>query len=372
MATVEALCIGRRKGERKRPVPAAEFVADHGIRGDAHAGPWHRQVSLLSAEDVAEAARRLAEGRPDAPRIGPGDFAENVVVAGVDLGRLGLGSRLRLGAEVVLTVTQIGKRCHAPCRIGRLTGECLMPRRGLFARVEAGGRVRVGEPVAVLEAVPRERLQAVVLTVSDRCARGQAEDTAGPAVARLLEAALGAHLYRRRIVPDEKGTIVDWLKHYCDGHSIDLVVTVGGTGLSPRDVTPEAVREVVQRLTPGLDEAMRAASLRRTPHAMLSRAVSGIRGATLVLSLPGSERGATENLEAVLPALGHGLAKLRGDPSDCGRGAAQPVSEGSTRTGAPPGETSPTGGGDLAGGRGASAGRAPAGPAGPDTSRGDG
>ena len=113
------------------------------------------------------------------------------------------------------------------------------------------------------------------------------------------------------------------LEHYCDGHSIDLVVTVGGTGFAPRDVTPEAVAAVIKRPTPGLDEAMRRASMEKTSHAMLSRAVSGIRGSTLILSLPGSERGAVENLDAVLPALGHGLAKLRGDPADCGRPAGK-------------------------------------------------
>jgi len=100
------------------------------------------------------------------------------------------------------------------------------------------------------------------------------------------------------------------------------VVAVGGTGFSPRDVTPEAVRDVAERLTPGLDEAMRNASARITPMAALSRAVSGIRGATLIISLPGSRRAAVENLEAVLPALDHGIDKLRGDPSDCGRPAA--------------------------------------------------
>ena len=96
-------------------------------------------------------------------------------------------------------------------------------------------------------------------------------------------------------------------------------MTVGGTGFTPRDVTPEATRYVVDRLTPGLDEAMRAASLPKTPHAMLSRGVSGIRGSTLIVNLPGSQRAAVENLQAILPALAHGLAKLRGDPSECGR-----------------------------------------------------
>jgi molybdenum cofactor synthesis domain-containing protein len=166
--------------------------------------------------------------------------------------------------------------------------------------------------------VPREKVQAVVLTISDRCSRGEAADTAGPAVGRLLESSVQAHVYSSEIIPDEQDQIAARLKHYSDGHSIDLVLAVGGTGFAPRDVTPEAVSAVIERPAPGLDEAMRRASLEKTPMAMLSRGVSGIRKRTLIVSLPGSERGAVENLEAILPAMGHGLAKLRGDPSDCG------------------------------------------------------
>jgi molybdopterin adenylyltransferase len=315
---IEALCVSERKGERKTLRPSARFVADHGIEGDAHAGPGHRQVSLLAAEDIA-----TFKGQ-GLPNLKAGDFAENVVVAGLALAELGLGSRLRLGAEAELTVTQIGKTCHARCAIYDQTGDCIMPRLGLFARVVRGGAVTVGEPVTVVAAVPRSAMQVVVLTISDRCSRGEAEDTAGPAVVKAAETALGAHVYKREIVPDEQALIADRLRHYCDGHSIDLVITVGGTGFAPRDVTPEAVASVLERPTPGLDEAMRAASMAKTPHAMLSRAVSGIRGATLILSLPGSERAAVENFSSVLPALAHGLSKLRGDPSDCGRGAAEP------------------------------------------------
>ena len=315
MAKVEALCVSEAKGERKSPVPSAVFNADKGIEGDAHAGAWHRQVSLLAAEDI-ETIRR--KGLPD---IASGDFAENVVVSGLDLASFGLGTRLQLGRDVLLSVTQIGKVCHTRCRIYHMTGDCIMPRLGLFARVESGGEVRVGDAAEALAVVPRDRLQAVVLTISDRCSRGEAEDTAGPAVARRLEQAFQAHVYRTEVLPDEEPAIARRLKHFCAGHSIDLILTVGGTGFSPRDVTPEATRSVVERLTPGLDEAMRAASLAKTPHAMLSRGVSGIRGATLIVNLPGSERGALENLDAVLPALPHGLQMLRGDAADCGRPA---------------------------------------------------
>jgi molybdenum cofactor synthesis domain-containing protein len=313
MPKVEALCVSEMRGERKHAVDSAVFRSGHGIEGDAHAGSWHRQVSILSWEDI-EAVRRSG-----LPELAPGDFAENVVVSGLDLASFGLGTRLRLGHDVVLSVTQIGKVCHSRCRTYQLTGDCILPKVGLFARVEVGGEVRTGDSVEALEIVPRGRIQAVVLTVSDRCSQGQSQDTAGPAVARMLEEELTAHVYRTEVLPDEQATIAERLKHYCDGHSIDLVVTVGGTGFAPRDVTPEATREVVERFTPGLDEAMRAASLSWTPHAILSRGASGIRGSTLIINLPGSERAARENLQTILGALHHGLEKLRGDATDCGR-----------------------------------------------------
>ncbi len=310
---IEAICVSQDKGVAKQPVEQATFVVDYGIQGDSHAGEWHREVSLLAAEEVDAWRERLAD-------LGPGAFAENVVVRGLDLGRVGLGSRLRLGKSVELVVTQIGKECHGhACTVFERLGECLMPRRGLFARVVSGGMVSAGDAVEVVELVPRAGFQTVVLTISDRCARGEATDTAGPAVADLVRQALGAHVYKTEILPDEQPAIEERLRHYADGHTIDLVLTVGGTGFAPRDVTPEATRAVVERHTPGLDEAMRAASMAKTPHAMLSRGASGIRKHTLIVNLPGSETAARENLDAILPALRHGLEKLRGDPSDCGR-----------------------------------------------------
>jgi molybdopterin adenylyltransferase len=175
------------------------------------------------------------------------------------------------------------------------------------------------EPVADDNGAGRvPAIRAVVLTISDRCAAGTAKDTTGPAVAALLRESLHAQVHVE-VLPDGKHGVAERLRAHADGHAVDLVIAAGGTGPSPRDETPEAVREVVDRLTPGFDEVMRRSSMAQTPLAMLSRACSGIRGSTLILSLPGSERGATENLRAILVALPHCLAKLRGDPEDCGR-----------------------------------------------------
>lgn len=157
---------------------------------------------------------------------------------------------------------------------------------------------------------------AAVLTVSDRSFRGERPDEAGPLAASLLEEA-GYRVVETAVVPDEQPEIVTALIRLADESRIALIVTTGGTGFSPRDVTPEATLAACERLTPGIPEAMRAASLAITPRAMLSRAAAGIRGGSLIVNLPGSPKAVRENLEAVLPALGHGLKMLLGGPADC-------------------------------------------------------
>lgn len=157
---------------------------------------------------------------------------------------------------------------------------------------------------------------AAVLTVSDRSFRGERPDGAGPVAADMLAAA-GFQVVETAVVPDELDEISAALVRLADVMDTALIVTSGGTGFAPRDVTPEATISVCQRLTPGIPEAMRAASMAITPRAMLSRAAAGIRGRTLIVNLPGSPKAVRENLEAVLPALEHGLQMLRGGQADC-------------------------------------------------------
>jgi len=153
-------------------------------------------------------------------------------------------------------------------------------------------------------------LRFAILTVSDRSSRGERPDASGPALAELVRSQ-GWDVSTQEVVPDEVDAIQDALRSWTDSGEVDVILATGGTGFAPRDVTPEATRAVVERLTPGLDEAMRAASLKVTPHAMLSRAITGIRKRTLIINLPGSPKGATENLQVVLPALEHAVKLLR-------------------------------------------------------------
>ncbi len=160
----------------------------------------------------------------------------------------------------------------------------------------------------------RQAWRVAVLTVSDRSARGERADVSGPVLVEQMKA-VGWQLKGQAVLPDEQVQISAMLKEWADSGECDLILTTGGTGFAPRDVTPEATLAVVERATPGLAEAMRQASLRVTPHAMLSRAAAGIRKRTLIVNLPGSPKAAMENLAVLLPVLPHAIALLRDDPS---------------------------------------------------------
>ncbi|MDT8421045.1 MAG: MogA/MoaB family molybdenum cofactor biosynthesis protein [Desulfuromonadales bacterium] len=154
-----------------------------------------------------------------------------------------------------------------------------------------------------------------VLTLSDKGVRGEREDQSGPLAAELV-GHLG-EISRYQVLPDEQEEIAEILRNWSDQEKLNLILTTGGTGLSPRDRTPQATESVLDYQIPGMAEAMRSVSLQKTPHAMLSRALVGVRGTTLIINLPGSPKGVRENIEVLLPALPHALAKLLGDPSDC-------------------------------------------------------
>ena len=165
-------------------------------------------------------------------------------------------------------------------------------------------------------------IRVAILTISDRSARGEREDVSGAVIAEIVSEQLArSAITARAIVPDERNRISAQLIAWSDSLAIDLILTTGGTGFAPRDVTPEATRQIIDREAPGLAEAMRAASLSKTPHAMLSRAVCGMRGHTLIINLPGSPKAVRENLDVILPVLPHAIP-LFADAPDAENGYA--------------------------------------------------
>lgn len=159
-------------------------------------------------------------------------------------------------------------------------------------------------------------MKVAILVLSDKGSRGEREDTSGPALEQWL-ARQGAKVMHVELIPDDQELIEVKLMGWADSGALDLLLTCGGTGVSPRDVTPDATLRVVERVIPGFGEEMRRKSLEKTPNALISRAVAGIRGRSLIVNLPGSPKGAIENLEAVWPAIPHAVAKIQGDKSDC-------------------------------------------------------
>lgn len=310
MGKVIAVCTSPARGTQKQQTDSGYFAAEWGIEGDAHAGHWHRQVSLLSADKIADFNARGAG-------VAPGAFGENLVVEGFDFRALPVGTLLRCG-EVLLEITQIGKECHSHCEIYKKMGDCIMPREGVFARVLQPGTIRVGDEMT---REPRETArpwQAAVITLSDKGVRGEREDKSGPAIAERLKAN-GYEVVEQILIADEAEVLKKHLIRLADQRQLDLILTTGGTGFAPRDVTPEATLAVADRNAPGIAEAIRATSLAITPRAMLSRAASVIRGKTLIINLPGSPKACMESMDVFLDTIPHGLGLLRGEVADCAR-----------------------------------------------------
>lgn len=307
---VRAICISERRGVEKHTVPSAHFTEGYGIEGDAHAGNWHRQVSLLSYDRVKEFNERGAD-------VEDGAFGENLVVEGLDFRNLPVGTQFTAG-DVVLKMTQIGKECHTHCAIYQRMGECIMPRQGVFAEVIQGGTIQQGDAMTV-ELPKKDRpFTAAVITMSDKGARGERQDESGPKAKQMLEEA-GYEVVETLILPDEPERLKRELIRLADGRQVELILTSGGTGFSRRDCTPEATMEVAERNAPGIAEYIRSQSMKITGRAMLGRGVSVIRKGSLIINLPGSPKAVEESLSMILKDVEHGLKILRGSESECAR-----------------------------------------------------
>jgi molybdopterin adenylyltransferase len=279
-------------------------VRNLGLKDDAHSGSWHRQLSLLANESVDKI-------REKGLTLKSGDFAENITTEGLELHTLPVGARLKAADGVLLEITQIGKQCHHHCEIYKQVGDCVMPREGVFVRIHRGGKIKEGDDIH-----REDYITAGIIIASDKGSRGEREDGCGAVITEALKT-IGGEVLDYTIQSDDKDGLIATLNDWCENNYLDLILISGGTGFSPRDNTPEAIKAVIEKEVPGIPEAMRAASLAITPHAMLSRSVAGIKGKTLIIALPGSPKAVKENLEAVLAALPHGISIMRGVAKEC-------------------------------------------------------
>jgi molybdenum cofactor synthesis domain-containing protein len=296
--------VSQNKGTIKRPVERIT-IDSNGVVGDAHAGLWQRQVSLLSQQSIERFSEKM--GR----KIMPGEFAENLTVAGLDFAAVAVLDRFRFGG-VELEVAQIGKQCHGKgCAIFQQVGQCVMPAEGIFTRVVRGGELTAG---ALGKHLPRP-LSFLVLTLSDRAAAGVYEDRSGPRVLELLQNWLAGKrwhgLVETKILPDDAGRLREEIQR-AKTVGVDVVVTTGGTGLGPHDITPETAAALCDKLIPGIMENIRMKFGSAEPNALLSRSIAGVAGNTQIYTLPGSVRAVEEYLGEILKTLEHAIFMLHG------------------------------------------------------------
>ncbi len=307
---VRSVSTSIKKGVVKRPVEEGHFIKDYGIENDAHAGKWHRQVSLLSYDKVVEFNAKGAG-------VTDGDFGENLLVEGIDFKSLPVGSIFKAGTAV-LRMTQIGKECHSDCAIRQKVGDCIMPREGVFAEVLEEGVIKAGDEMTVTLPDPNRPFTAAVITLSDKGSKGERIDESGPAAVEILKDA-GYEVIETLLIPDEPVLLKNALIRLVDQRQTDLILTSGGTGFALRDRTPEATMEIADRNAPGIAEYMRMRSMELTDRAMLGRGVSVIRKKSLIINLPGSPKAVKESLGFIMNALDHGLKMIRGSESECAR-----------------------------------------------------
>jgi molybdenum cofactor synthesis domain-containing protein len=301
---VVSVNISSEKGTSKSPVPEIR-INGLGVEGDAHAGDWHRQVSLLGMESIERFS--AASDRT----FVCGDFAENITTRGIDLTGTAVMDRFTLGA-VELEVTQLGKKCHGDgCAIFQEVGRCVMPKEGIFCRVIREGVVKPGDAIVH---VPRP-LRVLVITLSDRASRGVYDDLSGPRVRQHVETFCAEKQWRPQmesiVMPDDADRLRTELLSARDS-GVDMVITTGGTGVGPRDITPEVVTSLADKLIPGIMEQIRLTFAAQKPYALLSRSVAAILGRMVVYTLPGSVRAVDEYMGEIVKTLDHVIFTVNG------------------------------------------------------------
>ncbi len=301
---VVSVNISENKGTIKVPVDELS-IGPKGAENDAHAGDWNRQVSLLGEESIARFQKMLHR------EVCPGEFAENITTCGRILYRMSPLDRLKIG-DAELEITQIGKECHGKsCAIFQEVGNCVMPKEGIFTRVISEGKVRAGMTIDYIPYC----YQVWVITLSDRASRGEYADRSGPRILEMME-----EFFRQtsktcrmhhRIIPDNAGDLGDLLTE-AEGKHVDILITTGGTGIGPRDITPDVILPRLDKELPGIMEMIRVKYGADKPNALLSRGVAGIMGGTLIYALPGSVKAVTEYMEEITKTLQHAIWMLHG------------------------------------------------------------
>ncbi|MBN2857713.1 MAG: MOSC domain-containing protein [Candidatus Delongbacteria bacterium] len=295
MIKIKHINISEKRGIAKHPVEKAEIIKT-GIKGDAHAGDWHRQITILSEESVKKFEKET--GR----KTGSGEFAANVVISSTDIKDVRLGDRFVLNNAVV-EVTQIGKEPHYyDSPVLKETGWNIMFDEGMFCKVIKPGVISAGDRVEYI----KKPLKIQIITLSDRAYRGVYEDKSGPKIKeRLQEHFSGADAeISVEVMPDDKDLLKKALEKAVSEYS-DIIFTTGGTGIGPRDITPEAVTGFCDKLIPGIMDHIRLKYGQTIPNALLSRSVAGVKEKTLIYSLPGSVRAVDEYMNEILLTLDH-------------------------------------------------------------------
>lgn len=294
---IKSLNISTNKGTVKAPCSSVELTGS-GVKGDAHAGPWHRQVSMLGVESIEKQEKELNR------KIDFGEFAENITTEGFLLHQAHPLDRFVSGS-IVMEVTQIGKKCNGKnCNIFKEIGSCIMPKEGIFCRVITGGELKVG---IYMDYMPKT-FRLKVITLSDRAFAGIYQDRSGKMIIEEMENWFSRKHLKfnsdKEILPDDRNALSEELAKTFNEH-YDIVITTGSTGLGTRDIAPEIVTQYLDREIPGIMEHIRVKYGMVNPNALLSRSVAGLHEKTIIYTLPGSTKAIKEYLDEILNSLWH-------------------------------------------------------------------
>ena len=294
--------ISEKKGTIKKPVQSIR-MSESGIVNDAHAGNWNRQVSLLGRESIIKFSNE--SGRT----ISDGEFAENITTKGMLLSKAKPLDKF-ISEELILEVTQIGKECHGTsCAIFREVGKCVMPAEGIFCRVIHPGVLKPGDKLVYIPKI----YQIKIITISDRASSGIYEDRSGPLADQLITGFFTDQQLQfevaKQTIPDDSARIEDTLINACK-KNMDIIITTGGTGVGPKDFTPEVIRNFIDKEIPGIMDYVRLKYGAEKPKALLSRSIAGVKENTIVYALPGSIHAVKEYLEEITKTLLHTIYML--------------------------------------------------------------